>query len=192
MKGSLHTDELMGAVVATRRPGCAPRGGSAMCFIMDVPTYPRPADHHRRGDQHRARPRGQGRHRPERHRPARTRSACASREVAILSAVETVNPKIPSTIDAAALCKMADRGQITGGLLDGPLALDNAISPEAAADQGHRLAGRRAGQHPGGARPRGRQHAGQEPVLPGRRRCGRHRAGRARADHPDQPGGSHS
>jgi len=53
--------------------------------------------------------------------------------VAILSAVETVNPKIPSTIEAAALCKMADRGQITGAILDGPLALDNAISPEAVA-----------------------------------------------------------
>ena len=53
--------------------------------------------------------------------------------VAILSATETVNPKVPSTVEAAALCKMADRGQITGGLLDGPLALDNAIDPEAAA-----------------------------------------------------------
>ena len=53
--------------------------------------------------------------------------------VAILSAMETVNPKVPSTIEAAALCKMADRGQITGALLDGPLALDNAISLEAAA-----------------------------------------------------------
>jgi phosphate acetyltransferase len=53
-------------------------------------------------------------------------------KVAILSAVETVNPSIPSTIDAAALCKMADRGQIVGGELDGPLAFDNAISPEAA------------------------------------------------------------
>jgi phosphate acetyltransferase len=52
--------------------------------------------------------------------------------VAILSAMETVNPKVPSTIEAAALCKMADRGQITGAVLDGPLALDNAISPEAA------------------------------------------------------------
>jgi phosphate acetyltransferase len=52
--------------------------------------------------------------------------------VAILSAMETVNPKVPSTIEAAALCKMADRGQITGALLDGPLALDNAISLEAA------------------------------------------------------------
>jgi len=53
--------------------------------------------------------------------------------VAILSAMETVNPKVPSTIEAAALCKMADRGQITGALLDGPLALDNAIDPNAAA-----------------------------------------------------------
>jgi len=53
--------------------------------------------------------------------------------VAILSAMETVNPKVPSTLEAAALCKMADRGQITGALLDGPLALDNAISPEAVA-----------------------------------------------------------
>ena len=56
----------------------------------------------------------------------------AEPKVAILSAVETVNPKIPSTLDAAALCKMADRGQITGGILDGPLAFDNAISEEAA------------------------------------------------------------
>jgi len=53
--------------------------------------------------------------------------------VAILSAMETVNPKVESTIEAAALCKMAERGQITGGVLDGPLALDNAISPQAAA-----------------------------------------------------------
>jgi phosphate acetyltransferase len=57
-------------------------------------------------------------------------------KVAILSAIETVSPKIPSTIEAAALCKMAQRGQITGGILDGPLALDNAISPEAARIKG--------------------------------------------------------
>jgi phosphotransacetylase len=57
-------------------------------------------------------------------------------KVAVLSAVETVNPKLVSTLDAAALCKMADRGQITGGLVDGPLAFDNAISPEAAAEKG--------------------------------------------------------
>ena len=67
--------------------------------------------------------------------------------VAILSAVETVSPDIRSTIDAAALCKMADRGQIVGGILDGPLAFDNAVSAEAARDQGHRLAGRRARRH---------------------------------------------
>jgi phosphate acetyltransferase len=59
-------------------------------------------------------------------------------KVAILSAVETVNPKMPSTIDAAALCKMADRGQISGGILDGPLAFDNAISMEAARVKGIR------------------------------------------------------
>ena len=64
----------------------------------------------------------------------------AAPKVAILSAVETVNPKIPGTLDAAALCKMADRGQITGALLDGPLAFDNAISRAAAADQEDRLA----------------------------------------------------
>jgi phosphate acetyltransferase len=58
--------------------------------------------------------------------------------VAILSAVEQVTPSIPSTIEAAALCKMADRGQIAGGVLDGPLALDNAISPEAARIKGIR------------------------------------------------------
>ena len=56
--------------------------------------------------------------------------------MAILSAVETVNPKMPTTLDAAALCKMADRGQIKGGVLDGPLAFDNAISPEAAKIKG--------------------------------------------------------
>ena len=61
-------------------------------------------------------------------------------KVAILAAVETVNPRMPSTLDAAALCKMADRDQITGGLLDGPLALDNAVSPDAARVKGIRSA----------------------------------------------------
>ena len=59
-----------------------------------------------------------------------------SPKVAILSAIETINPKIPSTVDAATLCKMADRGQIKGGLLDGPLAFDNAINLEAAKTKG--------------------------------------------------------
>ena len=73
---------------------------------------------------------------------SRTRSTCsrssasARRASRILSAVETVTTKIPSTIEAAALCKMADRGQITGGVLDGPLAFDNAIDPEAARIKG--------------------------------------------------------
>ena len=61
-------------------------------------------------------------------------------KVAILAAVETVNPRMRSTLDAAALCKMADRGQITGGLVDGPLAFDNAVSPEAAQVKGIRSA----------------------------------------------------
>ena len=99
--------------------------------------------------------------------------------VAILSAMETVNPKVPSTIEAAALCKMADRGQITGGVLDGPLALDNAISLGGGEDQEDRLAGRRPRQRPRRARPRGGQHARQEPDLPRRRRRRGHRARRA-------------
>jgi phosphotransacetylase len=93
----------------------------------------------------------------------------ADPEVAILAAVETVNPNMPATLDAAALCKMADRGQITGGLLDGPLAFDNAISTAGRAHQGHPVGGGRAGRHPGGARHRKRQHAGQAAGIPGRR-----------------------
>ena len=104
--------------------------------------------------------------------------------VAILSAVETVTTKIPSTIEAAALCKMAERGQITGGLLDGPLAFDNAIDPEAARIKGidGPVAGH--GADPRRARPRGRQHAGEEPDLPRPCRRRRHRARRPRADRP--------
>jgi phosphate acetyltransferase len=130
MKGSLHTDELMGEIVA-RETGLRTARRVSHVFIMDVPSYPEPlfitdaainifpdletkADICRNAiDLHL----GLGLGAPR---------------VAILSAVETVNPKIPGTIEAAALCKMAERGQIQGGLLDGPLALDNAISPEAA------------------------------------------------------------
>ena len=85
-------------------------------------------------------------HRAKRDRPR----AVFGREVpkvAILSAMETVNPDVPSTIEAAALCKMADRGQITGGILDGPLALDNAIDLDGGEDQTHRVACGRAGGH---------------------------------------------
>ena len=130
MKGSLHTDELMGAVVS-RDTGLRTARRISHCFIMDVPGHAEPliiTD-------------------------AAVNIAPSLKEkvdivqnaidlahdlgakevrVAILSAMETVNPDVPSTLEAAALCKMADRKQITGALLDGPLALDNAISLQAA------------------------------------------------------------
>ena len=130
MKGSLHTDQLMGAVVK-REAGLRTARRVSHCFVMDVPAIDRPV--------------------------IVTDAAInifptleekvdivqnaidllhalgkAKPLVAILSAMETVNPKVPSTIEAAALCKMADRGQITGAILDGPLALDNAIDLTAA------------------------------------------------------------
>ncbi len=91
------------------------------------------ADHHRRRGQHRPRPQDQGRHRPERDRPRPRARRARSRWWRSSARWRPINPDVPSTLEAAALCKMADRGQITGGVLDGPLALDNAISPEAAA-----------------------------------------------------------
>ena len=134
MKGSLHTDELMAEVVS-RAAGLRTARRISHVFLMDVPTYPRPI--------------------------LITDAAIniaptldekvdiiqnaidlahvigiPEPKVAILSAVETVNPKIQSTLDAAALCKMADRGQIKGGLLDGPLAFDNAVSFVAAKTKG--------------------------------------------------------
>jgi phosphate acetyltransferase len=131
MKGSLHTDELMAEVVRKDTGLCTARRISHV-YIMDVPTYPKPLFitdaainifptlEHKVDIVQNAidLARALGIDQPK---------------VAILSAVETITSKIPSTIHAAALCKMAERGQITGALLDGPLALDNAISPEAAA-----------------------------------------------------------
>jgi phosphotransacetylase len=136
MKGSLHTDELLSAVVA-RETGLRTGRRISHVFIMDVPTY---------------------------HKVLIVTDAAiniaptlddkvdiiqnaidlaislgvSTPKVAILAAVETVNSKMPATIDAAALCKMADRGQIKGGLLDGPLAFDNAISKDAAKIKGIR------------------------------------------------------
>ena len=130
MKGSLHTDELMSEVV-NRETGLRTARRISHVFVMDVPTY---------------------------HKVFAITDAainifpgledkvdilqnaidffialgCERPKVAILSAVETINPKIPSTIEAATLCKMAERGQIRGAILDGPLAFDNAISAEAA------------------------------------------------------------
>jgi len=134
MKGSLHTDELMQEVTA-KDLGLRTERRISHVFILDVPTY---------------------------HKPLYITDAAinifptladkvdivknaielahalgvAQPKVAILSAVETVTPKIPSTIEAAALCKMAERGQITGAIIDGPLAFDNAISAEAARAKG--------------------------------------------------------
>jgi phosphate acetyltransferase len=134
MKGSLHTDELLGAVVA-RETGLRTGRRISHVFIMDVPTY---------------------------HKVLIVTDAAinigptledkvdicqnaidlaislgvSTPKVAILAAIETVSAKMPATLDAAALCKMADRGQITGGLVDGPLAFDNAISKEAARVKG--------------------------------------------------------
>jgi len=130
MKGSLHTDELMAAVVPSAT-GLRTARRISHAFVLDVPAYPRPlmvTDAAINIE------------------PTLTDKVdivqnaidlahvlgVAQPKVAILAAVETVNAGMPSTLDAAALCKMADRGQITGGLLDGPLAFDNAISPEAA------------------------------------------------------------
>lgn len=133
MKGSLHTDELMEAVLAEHRLRTERR--MSHVFRFEVPAYPKPLlvtdaalnitpDLSAKADIVRnavdlARALG-----------------VAQPKVAILSAVETVTPRIPSTVEAAALCKMADRGQIAGAVLDGPLAFDNAISAEAARIKG--------------------------------------------------------
>lgn len=141
MKGSLHTDELMAAVVS-REKGLRTERRVSHCFVLDIPSYHKAliitdaavnilptleekADIVRNAIE------------------LAHAFGIAEPKVALLSATESINPKIPSTIEAAALCKMAERGQILGGLLDGPLALDNAISPEAARIKG--IGGRVAG-----------------------------------------------
>ena len=130
MKGSLHTDELLSAVVA-KETGLRTGRRISHVFIMDIPTYhkvlivtdaainiaPTLEDKV---------------HICQNAIDLAIALGVATPKVAILAAVETVTSKMPATIDAAALCKMAERGQITGGLLDGPLAFDNAISREAA------------------------------------------------------------
>jgi phosphate acetyltransferase len=130
MKGSLHTDELMAAVVH-KDTGLRTARRISHCFVMDVPNHPdpliisdaavniAPTLQTKADIVQNAIDLAHALHLPQ-------------VRVAILSAMETVNPQVPSTIEAAALCKMADRGQISGGLLDGPLALDNAINLEAA------------------------------------------------------------
>ncbi len=133
MKGALHTDEVMGAVVA-HDSGLRTERRMSHVFALDVPTYPKPLfvtdaainiapNLEDKADIIR-----------------NVIDLChalgiASPKIALLSAVETVESKIASTLDAAALCKMAERGQIQGGLLDGPLAFDNAISKSAAKEK---------------------------------------------------------
>jgi phosphate acetyltransferase len=131
MKGSLHTDELMGAVVR-RETGLRTARRVSHCFVMDVPSYAEtlivtdaavniaPTMEDKVDIIQNAIDLAHALRFPE-------------VRVAILSAMETVNPKVPSTVEAGALCKMADRGQITGAILDGPLALDNAINLESVA-----------------------------------------------------------
>jgi len=130
MKGSLHTDELMAAVVASAS-GLRTGRRVSHVFVMDVPTYPRmllvtdaavnisPTIRDKVDIVQNA-------------IDLAHVLGVAQPKVAILAAVETVNPDMQATIDAAMLCKMADRGQITGALVDGPLAFDNAVSVEAA------------------------------------------------------------
>ena len=136
MKGSLHTDELMSAVVS-KELGLRTGRRISHVFLMDVPTYPKVliiTD----GAINIA-PTLEDKVDIVQNAIDLARSLdVALPKVAILSAVETVTSKMQSTIDAAALCKMAERGQITGGLLDGPLAFDNAISREAARTKGIR------------------------------------------------------
>ena len=134
MKGSLHTDELMAAVVA-KDTGLRTARRLSHVFVMDVPTYAKlllitdaavnilPSLDDKADIAANAIELAQA-------------LGVARPKVAILSAVETVTAKLPSTIEAAALCKMAERGQIKGGVLDGPLAFDNAINREAARTKG--------------------------------------------------------
>ena len=134
MKGALHTDEVMSAVIDADT-GLRTERRVSHVFVMDVATYPKlllitdaainiyPTLDDKRDIVQNAIDLGRA-------------LGIEAPKVAILSAVETVYPKIPSTVEAAALCKMADRGQITGGILDGPLAFDNAISVEAAEAKG--------------------------------------------------------
>jgi phosphate acetyltransferase len=136
MKGSLHTDELMSAIVA-RDTGLRTGRRISHVFIMDVPTYHKvlivtdaainiaPALEDKVDICQNA-------------IDLAISLGLEKPKVAILAAVETVTSKMPATIDAAALCKMAERGQITGGILDGPLAFDNAISKQAAQTKGIR------------------------------------------------------
>jgi phosphate acetyltransferase len=126
MKGALHTDELMAAVVDAAT-GLRTERRMSHVFALDVPTYPKPlllTDAAINIDPDLLDKRDIVQNAID----LAHALAIAEPKVAVLSAVETVYPKIRSTVEAAALCKMVDRGQITGGIVDGPLAFDNAVS----------------------------------------------------------------
>ena len=136
MKGALHTDEVMAAVV-DRANGLRTERRISHVFVLDVPHYPKPlfitdAAINIEPDLETKRDIIQNAI------DLAHALGVAAPKVAVLSAVETVTPAIRSTVDAAALCKMADRGQITGGVVDGPLAFDNAVSLESARIKGIR------------------------------------------------------
>jgi len=134
MKGSLHTDEVMGAVVR-EATGLRTERRISHVFVLDVPNYCKPllvTD----AAINIAPTLSEKRDIAQNAIDLAHALGIARPKLAVLSAIETVDAKIPSTIDAAALCKMADRGQITGADVDGPLAFDNAISPEAAKAKG--------------------------------------------------------
>ncbi|EIJ43686.1 phosphotransacetylase [Beggiatoa alba B18LD] len=134
MKGSLHTDELMGAAVQ-RGTGIATSRRMSHVFVIDVPTYPRPlfvTDAAINIDPTLEDKRDIVQSAIE----LAHALGVPQPKIALLSAVETINPKMRSTLEAAAICKMADRKQIVGGIIDGPLAFDNAVSMEAARIKG--------------------------------------------------------
>ena len=185
MKGSLHTAALLHAVLA-HDGGLRGSRRLSHVFAFDIPAYPKPllvtdavvnisptlADKVDICQNAIDLAQRLGIERPK---------------VAILSAIETVDPAIPSTIDAAALCKMAERGQITGGLLDGPLAMDDAISPAAATTKHIESRGRGRRRRARGPRRRGGQHPLQGPHLPLGRRRGRRRPRRHGTHRPHEP-----
>ncbi len=184
MKGSLHSDELLGAVVGSGS-GLRTERRVSHVYVMDVPAYSKllivtdaainiaPTLEHKRDICQNA-------------VDLMHMLGVAEPKVAVLAAVETVNDKMPATLEAAALTVMAARGQIRGAKVDGPLAFDNAISMEAARTKGI--------VSPSPAMPtscwsgsRSREHARQTAPLFRQCRCRRPGARRPRADHSHQP-----
>jgi hypothetical protein len=187
MKGSLHTDELMKAVMQ-RETGLRSGRRISHVFVMDTPAYARTVLITDAAIN--IAPELEDKiHIVQNAIDLAHALGIPEPKVALLSAMETVNPKIQSTLDAAALCKMADRRQIKGGILDGPLAFDTAVSVKAAEDQGTGFPCQPEGRHSGCPGPGKRQHAGQATGVLWRSATGRHRAWGAGSDHSHEPCG---